>query len=155
MSTHQEPTYVNSEVLKALLEDKSKVAGKDYLVIDVRDEDRIGGHIPGSINIPSRELPDQLPQLIEEYKHVPELFFHCALSQVRGPKAARRWSEAVADRDARLETTEKAAVEAANRGPLSQKINILRGGFGNWQRLHKDNKNLVEAYEAEYWTEDY
>ncbi|KAF8926722.1 hypothetical protein BGZ58_010968, partial [Dissophora ornata] len=115
-----------------------------------------GGHIPGSVNIPSKELPDQLPTLIEQYKQVPELFFHCALSQVRGPKAARRWSEALEYRDsARLTETEAAAVEVANRGPLSQKVNILRGGFDEWQRKHKDNKTLVEAYEAEYWSGDY
>jgi len=39
MSSHQQPTYVDSKVLKALLEDKSKIPGKDYLVIDVRDTD--------------------------------------------------------------------------------------------------------------------
>ncbi|KAI8596421.1 hypothetical protein EDD21DRAFT_312160, partial [Dissophora ornata] len=100
-----------------------------------------GGHIPGSVNIPSKELPDQLPTLIEQYKQVPELFFHCALSQVRGPKAARRWSEALEYRD--------------SARPLSQKVNILRGGFDEWQRKHKDNKTLVEAYEAEYWSGDY
>ncbi|KAF9113874.1 hypothetical protein BGX27_000630 [Mortierella sp. AM989] len=139
MSDQQQPTYIDSEVLKALVEDKSKVPGKDYLVIDVRDDDRVGGHIPGSVNIPSKELPDRLPTLIGEYQHVPELFFHCALSQVRGPKAARRWSDAL----------------LASQGAYPQKINILRGGFGDWQRKYKDDKILVEAYEEEYWTEDY
>lgn len=109
--------------------------------------------------MPSKELPDKLPVLIEEYKEVPQLFFHCALSQVRGPKAARRWSEALAERDAQLEEaeakTEAAAVVAANKGPLSQKVNILRGGFGDWQAKYKDNKILVEDYEAQYWVEDY
>ncbi|KAF9898648.1 hypothetical protein BX616_003772 [Lobosporangium transversale] len=152
-STHQKPEFVEQEALKTLLEDKTKVPGKDYLVIDVRDEDRIGGHIPGSVNIPSKQLPDRLPQLVEEYKDVPTLFFHCALSQVRGPKAANRWSEALAERDAKLTATEAAAVEAANRAPITQKVNILRGGFGEWQLKHKDNKDLVEAYEAEYWVD--
>ncbi|KAF9354872.1 hypothetical protein BGX26_007257 [Mortierella sp. AD094] len=144
MSGHQQPAYVDSEVLKALIEDKSKIPGKDYLVIDVRDEDRVGGHIPGSVNIPSKELLDRLPTLVEEYQQVPELFFHCALSQVRGPKAARRWSDALTER-----------VEETNQGTTSQNVSILRGGFGDWQRKYKDDKNLVEAYEVEYWTEDY
>ncbi|KAF8983089.1 hypothetical protein BGZ46_010908 [Entomortierella lignicola] len=141
--SHQQPTYVDPEVLKALIEDKSKIPGKDYLVIDVRDEDRVGGHIPGSVNIPSKELPERLPALVEQYRQVPELFFHCALSQVRGPKAANRWSNALAE-----------SVEAS-QGTLPQRISILRGGFGDWQRKHKNDKGLVEAYEAEYWTEDY
>ncbi|KAF9982539.1 hypothetical protein BGZ75_005982 [Mortierella antarctica] len=159
MATHQQPEFVDSDVVKAFVEDKTKVPGKDYLIVDVRDDDYVGGHIPGSLNVPSRELPDKLPVLIEEYKEVPQLFFHCALSQVRGPKAARRWSEALAERDTKLEEaeakTEAAAVEAANKGPLSQKVNILRGGFGDWQAKYKDNKTLVEDYEEQYWTEDY
>ncbi|KAG0285982.1 hypothetical protein BGZ98_005270, partial [Dissophora globulifera] len=119
-----------------------------------------GGHIPGSVNIPSKQLPERLPDLVEEYKQVPQLFFHCALSQVRGPKAANRWSQALAARDEAAgqqdaAAAETAAVEAANRGTPSQKVYILRGGFGEWQRKHKDNANLVEAYQEEYWTEDY
>ncbi|KAG0200668.1 hypothetical protein BGX28_006325 [Mortierella sp. GBA30] len=153
MATHQQPAYVDSDVVKTLLEDKTKVPGKDYLIIDVRDVDYAGGHIPGSLNIPANELPEKLPTLIEEYKQVPELYFHCALSQVRGPKAARRWSEALAEREMRF--TETVAAKAAEKGPLSQKVNILRGGFGEWQRKYKDDKNLVEDYEAEYWMEDY
>ncbi|KAF9308214.1 hypothetical protein BG003_011436 [Podila horticola] len=140
----QQPTYVDSHVLEELVKDKTKVPRKDYLIIDVRDADYIGGHIPGCLNIPAHDLPDQLPQLIEEYKNVPQLFFHCALSQVRGPKAAKRWSQAVA-----------AAAETATTPAPAQKINILRGGFGEWQRKHKDNKVLVEDYQEEYWTEDF
>ncbi|KAF9567454.1 hypothetical protein EC968_003255 [Mortierella alpina] len=154
-----QPEFVDSDVVKAFVEDKTKVPGKDYLIVDVRDDDYVGGHIPGSLNVPSKKLPEELPVLIEEYKAVPQLFFHCALSQVRGPKAARRWSEALAQRDTQLEEaeakTEAAAVEAANKGPLSQKVSILRGGFGDWQAKYKDNKILVEDYEEQYWTEDY
>lgn len=41
MSSHRKPTYVESKVLKTLIEDKSKIPGKDYLVIDVRDVDYV------------------------------------------------------------------------------------------------------------------
>lgn len=37
----QQPVYVDSEVVKTLIEDKSKIPGKDYLVIDVRDDDYV------------------------------------------------------------------------------------------------------------------
>ncbi|KAF9369923.1 hypothetical protein CPB97_003168 [Podila verticillata] len=124
----QQPTYVDSHVLEELVKDKTK-----------------GGHIPGCLNIPAHDLPDQLPQLIEEYKNVPQLFFHCALSQVRGPKAANRWSQALT----------AAAASNPDAAAPAQKINILRGGFGEWQRKHKDNKVLVEDYQEEYWIEDF
>ena len=85
---------------------------------------------------------DRLPVLIEKHKDVPQLFFHCALSQVRGPKAARRWSQALATKEEETQTHS------------TQQVNILRGGFGDWQRLYKDDKNLVIDYEPEYH-EDY
>ncbi|KAG0378902.1 hypothetical protein BGX24_002457 [Mortierella sp. AD032] len=154
MSTYTRPTFVDGDVVKELLEDKSKVPGKDYLIVDVRDSDYIGGHIRGSVNIPSHDLPERLPTLIEEYKQVPQLIFHCALSQVRGPKAANRWAEALAARDETELATEAAAVEAAKKSPLTQQVNVLRGGFGEWQRKHKDDKNLVVDYQAEYWVDD-
>ncbi|KAK3847828.1 MAG: Rhodanese-like domain-containing protein [Linnemannia gamsii] len=147
MSTYTRPTFVDGDVVKELLEDKSKVPGKDYLIVD-------GGHIRGSVNIPSHDLPERLPTLIEEYKQVPQLIFHCALSQVRGPKAANRWAEALAARDETELATEAAAVEAAKKSPLTQQVNVLRGGFGEWQRKHKDDKNLVVDYQAEYWVDD-
>ncbi|KAF9129649.1 hypothetical protein BGW39_003974 [Mortierella sp. 14UC] len=154
MSTYKAPTFVDGNVVKELLEDKSKVPGKDYLIVDVRDSDYIGGHIRGSVNIPAHELPEKIPTLIEEYKAVPQLIFHCALSQARGPKAAKRWAEALAARNEAELATEAAAVEAAKESLLTQQVNILRGGFGDWQRKHKDDKNLVVEYEAEYWVED-
>ncbi|KAF9136716.1 hypothetical protein BGX30_010930 [Mortierella sp. GBA39] len=158
MSTYTRPAFVDGAVVKDILEDKSKVPGKDYLIIDVRDSDYIGGHIRGSVNIPAHDIRENLPTLIEEYKAVPQLIFHCALSQVRGPKAANRWAEALAARDdaaaADVAATERAAVEAANKGPLTQQVNILRGGFGEWQRQYKNDKNLVEDYVADYWIDD-
>ncbi|KAF9363378.1 hypothetical protein BGX34_004285 [Mortierella sp. NVP85] len=155
--TSQVPAYVDSDIVKALVEDKSKIPGKDYLIIDVRDDDYVGGHIPGSINYPSQELPERLPELIKAHQDVPDLYFHCALSQVRGPKAARRWSEAVEKNQATQQLTEieVAQVQAANQSGLTQRIHVLRGGFGQWQQKYKDQGHLLEDYQAEYWTEEY
>lgn len=38
---------------------------------------------------------DKANDLITQYKDVPKIFFHCALSQVRGPKSARIYSETI------------------------------------------------------------
>ncbi|KAI8354508.1 Rhodanese-like domain-containing protein [Mortierella sp. GBAus27b] len=142
-----QPVYVDSDVVKELIEDKSKIPGKDYLVIDVRDDDYVGGHIPGAVNYPSRELPDLLPQLIETYRDVPELYFHCALSQVRGPKAARMWWN-LSEQERQL------AQESGNQAPV-QKIHVVRDGFGGWQQKYKDQPHLVEDYNEEYWRDEF
>jgi len=57
--------------------------GKDYLVVDVRDEDRVGGHIVGSVNKPSAGFLASADKFVEDTKKVPMIIFHCALSQVR------------------------------------------------------------------------
>jgi rhodanese-related sulfurtransferase len=69
-------------------------------VVDVRDDDHEGGHIKGCIHSPSTSFLSGVDQLREKLKDTPVVVFHCALSQVRGPKAAR-----VRDLNASLYTT--------------------------------------------------
>jgi len=66
-----------------------KIPQKDFVVVDVRDDDYAGGNIKGSLNRPSRDFLTNVDSLVKETKDVPLVIFHCALSQARGPKAAR------------------------------------------------------------------
>jgi rhodanese-related sulfurtransferase len=56
---------------------------EDYLVVDVRDSDFIGGNITNCRNAPSDTFSDNLDDLVRETKNVPQVIFHCALSQSR------------------------------------------------------------------------
>ena len=67
-----------SEIIKS-----SKLPRKDYLVVDVRDDDFIGGHIVNCLNSPSATFTDKLDDLVKDTKDVPQVIFHCALSQIR------------------------------------------------------------------------
>lgn len=58
---------------------------KTFKIVDVRDDDYVGGHIPGTLNIPSRHLPSRVDSLVEELKDNEAIVFTCALSQQRGP----------------------------------------------------------------------
>lgn len=60
-----------------------KVPKKDFVVVDVRDDDYVGGNIKGSMNYPSAEFLSNVDGLVKETKEVPFVIFHCALSQVR------------------------------------------------------------------------
>jgi hypothetical protein len=51
--------------------------------LDVRDDDFIGGHIPNCRNEPSVTFLDTLDDLVRDIKDVPQVIFHCALSQSR------------------------------------------------------------------------
>jgi len=55
----------------------------EFVVVDVRDDDFIGGNIKGAINKPSREFADNVVKLVMDTRESPLVIFHCALSQVR------------------------------------------------------------------------
>ena len=63
---------------------------KTFKIVDVRDDDYVGGHIPGTLNIPSRQLPSRVDSLVEELKDNEAIVFTCALSQQRGPNVFSR-----------------------------------------------------------------
>jgi Cdc25 family phosphatase len=60
-----------------------KRPGEDYLVVDVRDSDFIGGNITNCRNASSDTFLHHLDDLVHETKNVPQVIFHCALSQSR------------------------------------------------------------------------
>jgi len=109
----------------------------DYAIVDVRDDDFMGGNIPHCIHIPSSEFEQSVDELVERLKDVPLVVFHCFLSQQRGPKAARIFLQA---RDEKLpDLAEK------------QEIAILHGGFSEFQHLYKGDPELVENWDANVW----
>ncbi|KAJ3016448.1 hypothetical protein HKX48_004023 [Thoreauomyces humboldtii] len=151
MSSYVDPKYMEPSALVALMEDSSQVAGADYVVVDgtplvasritpVRDDDFAHGNILHAVNIPSRDFLEHPAEHVERFRDVPKVVFHCALSQVRGPKCAKRFAEA-------LSKGEKTAVQ---EGKSPQEVFILRGGFENWQS-GLDRRHLIEAYNEEYW----
>ncbi|KAJ7600896.1 Rhodanese-like domain-containing protein [Mycena floridula] len=85
------PRYISGTELAEIM--KNQVAHKDYLVVDVRDDDFEGGNIKHMKNIPSRQFLSQVDSLVSSTKDIPLIVFHCALSQARGPKAARIYEE--------------------------------------------------------------
>lgn len=66
--------------------DASKVA-----IIDVRDDDHVGGHIKSSTHVPSSSLDHRIPEIVRTMAGKEIVVFHCALSQQRGPAAALRY----------------------------------------------------------------
>ena len=67
-----------AEIIKS-----SKVAHRDYVVVDVRDDDWVGGNIKNSHKAPSAKFSSDVDSLVAKTKEVPVVVFHCALSQSR------------------------------------------------------------------------
>ncbi|KAG5636496.1 hypothetical protein H0H81_007830 [Sphagnurus paluster] len=114
-----------------------KIAQKDFLVVDVRDDDFEGGNIKGCLNKPSRNFLTSVDALVKDTKDVPLVIFHCALSQVRGPKAARIYEE----------TRQNLQEE----GEAPYEVAVLREGFTQFQYKFKDDPTLVENWDKETW----
>ncbi|EAA33370.1 hypothetical protein GE21DRAFT_6454 [Neurospora crassa] len=145
-------------------------------IIDVRDDDYIGGHIKGSQNVPSHKLDAMLPTLVRQLQDKETVVFHCALSQQRGPSAALRY---IRERDRlmpkEVETKLAASVEEAvgadgegevkkkqgeeegeeKKKPVDQKVFVLDRGFVGWQEAFGLDERLTEGYSKELWRDGY
>lgn len=88
METVATLSRMSREQLSSLLlsPDASKVA-----VIDVRDDDHVGGHINSSTHVPSLSLDHRIHEIVRTMAGKEIMVFHCALSQQRGPAAALRY----------------------------------------------------------------
>ncbi|KAI1123854.1 Rhodanese-like protein [Nemania abortiva] len=118
-------------------------------VVDVRDDDHIGGHIRGSLHFPSRSLDATMPTLLRKLENKEVVVFHCALSQQRGPGAALQYLR------------EKEAAGATPGGKTTgtegekklQKVYVLDQGFVGWQEVYGLDERLTEGYRKELWEE--
>ncbi|KAI0304459.1 Rhodanese-like protein [Multifurca ochricompacta] len=132
--------YISIDDLSAIIKSEKR-PGKDYLIVDVRDDDYIGGNIINCHNYPSVTLLDKLDDLVKDTRDVPQVIFHCALSQLRGPKAARLYNE------------------RRNRQQKDQdvphEVLILRGGFTEFQAKFKDDPQLVENWDKDIWAAEW
>ncbi|KAJ9107344.1 hypothetical protein QFC21_000794 [Naganishia friedmannii] len=123
--------YISASELAELVK---KTDTKEVQVIDVRDDDFAGGNIKGAVNSPSEGFTQKASELVQEYNEVPKVVFHCALSQVRGPKAARIYSE----------------IQQQMNPNSKQEVLVLRDGFTGFQQLYKDDPALVEKFNRMY-----
>ncbi|KAL9660040.1 hypothetical protein QQ045_024850 [Rhodiola kirilowii] len=88
-------------------------------VVDVRDDERsYDGHIAGSLHFASDSFMEKLPNLVQSVKGKDTLVFHCALSQVRGPRCARRFADYLS------EVKDETGVK---------NVMILERGYNGWE----------------------
>ncbi|CAK5264826.1 unnamed protein product [Mycena citricolor] len=128
--------YISGEELAEIIK-SDQLVNKDYLVVDVRDDDFAGGNIKGAQNVPSRYFHTSVYDLVKKKEDVKAMVFHCALSQARGPKAARIYEE----------TRSNLKLD----GTKPQEIYVLRNGFTEFQKKFREDPVLVENWDPEVW----
>ncbi|KAF8251133.1 Rhodanese-like protein [Wilcoxina mikolae CBS 423.85] len=131
------------------------------VVVDVRDSDHIGGHIKGSRHVPSGTLSYTTPELVRNLKGTEKVVFHCALSQERGPSAAKKYMrerermfglESIA-KEMKWEDDGEAKERDETAAVKQQEVFVLDGGFVQWQKKFGNDERLTEKYDKELWEE--
>jgi len=115
-------TYIPPEALRSHLE----AGTRTVVVVDLRTFDYPGGHIRGSLQVPSAGVvvrTDEVIALLAEYSTV---IFHCMLSMHRAPQCAQIY---------------KKRLLALGR---QQCVAILEGGYSRWRMLYSGNTSLIE-----------
>ncbi|KAK6903199.1 hypothetical protein I203_108463 [Kwoniella mangroviensis CBS 8507] len=128
--------YISAEQLAEIIKSKPASALKEFAVVDVRDSDFVGGNIVSALNYPSDTFHATVDELVQKLETVPKVIFHCALSQARGPKAARIYAE----------TRSHALPEPA----IQQEIFVLRDGFSGFQSKYRHDPELIEKFNKYY-----
>ncbi|KAI0831018.1 Rhodanese-like protein [Hypoxylon sp. FL0890] len=145
-----------AEMLLASANQLSPHANK-IAIVDVRDDDHIGGHIKSSLHFPSRSLDATMPTLLRKLADKEVVIFHCALSQQRGPSAALRYLREKEAAAAAAAAVKKAAEEneAEGNAGKQQQVYVLDRGFVGWQEVYGSDERLTEAYRKELWEDGY
>ncbi|RDW90959.1 hypothetical protein BP5796_02124 [Coleophoma crateriformis] len=143
-----------------------------FAIIDVRDDDHIGGHIRNSQNVPSSTLDYKIPELVRKLADKEIVVFHCALSQQRGPSAALKYlrererligpSTSIGKAMEKSAAESKAAkdsneewVDVNEDEKKEQKVYVLDRGFVGWQEVYGEDTRLTEGYRKEIWADGY
>ncbi|KAK3318194.1 hypothetical protein B0H66DRAFT_477034 [Apodospora peruviana] len=144
-----------------------QVGDPTIAIVDVRDDDYIGGHIKGALNFPSRTLDAMLPTLIRQLQDKQTVVFHCALSQQRGPGAALRYirerdrllaSDAKKNKKKQQEQQDDEGAGAGHEQKTvveKQVVYVLDRGFVGWQEVYGTDERLTEGYRKELWEDGY
>ncbi|KAJ9664556.1 Cdc25 phosphatase Ibp1 [Neophaeococcomyces mojaviensis] len=165
--------FIKPAILASSLNDP--LTASTTAVIDVRDNDYIGGHIKGSQHVPINQFDARLPELLRVNKDKQRVVFHCMLSQQRGPKAALTYARAkqsAAEKEMKEKLEKEVAEEVEAKDEEKEKrdgwedvdvsdraagridkqeICVLEGGFENWQAFYSGDVRLTEGYVKDLW----
>mmetsp|Transcript_29091 Transcript_29091/g.29435 ORF Transcript_29091/g.29435 Transcript_29091/m.29435 type:complete len:131 (+) Transcript_29091:194-586(+) len=123
-------TYMDTAELSTRIQSNDD----SILVVDVRGDDFIDGHIPNAIQV-SSELWDDvrvIDNLLASYPTKSTIVVHCMMSQIRGPKCARKLSDRLSALTSSPETeTDK------------PEIKVLRGGYDAWYNMYSNTSDMI------------
>ncbi|KNZ77271.1 Arsenite methyltransferase [Termitomyces sp. J132] len=121
-----DPGRIPMEELEILM--RESPTNGNLAVIDVRKDDRAGGHIRGSENWYAQTFYDNLPAFLEKHKNTSRVIFYCGSSSGRGPRCAGWYQDYLNDKSV-----------------TSSTAYVLQGGIKAWLAKYGDQEDLVEV----------
>ncbi|KAG2156959.1 S-adenosyl-L-methionine-dependent methyltransferase [Suillus bovinus] len=105
--------YLTSDEVASLLRDPDC---SDYAIIDVRENDRVGGHVLGSVQWRADTFASSLDKFYDEYGKTKQVVFYCGSSKGRGSRCAAWYQD-----------------HLNSRGNTESKACVLEGGYNGWR----------------------
>ncbi|KAF2687101.1 arsenate reductase [Lentithecium fluviatile CBS 122367] len=132
---NQTPTPISRVEVLSLFH-SGKRAGKDFVLVDLRRDDRIGGTISTSLNIPAQTLYPSIPTLYSLFASakVERVIWYCGSSQHRGLRAAAWMDDYI-----------------TAQGGVSMKSLVLTGGVKGWAGAGEEYIELMDGYDKDAW----
>ncbi|KAH6709375.1 Rhodanese-like domain-containing protein [Leptodontidium sp. MPI-SDFR-AT-0119] len=128
------PESITRQELLDLLTKKRSI--RDFVLVDLRRVDYVGGTIHSAINLPAQSLYPTIPTLYEIFAAagVRMVVWYCGSSKGRGTRAAGWFDDFIKD-----------------RGDGEMKSVILEGGVVGWAGAGVEYVELMDGYVKEAW----
>ncbi|KAK7598585.1 hypothetical protein V3481_000208 [Fusarium oxysporum f. sp. vasinfectum] len=130
------PAAMTRQAVLEMMKDSKNIAGKDYILIDLRRTDHEGGTIRGSINLPAQSLYPTIETLYTMFKSagVQKTIWYCSSSRGRGTRAAG-WFQDHIDK----------------QGDSHMESVILFEGITGWAKAGDEYVEWMDGYNATVW----
>ncbi|KAH8787559.1 arsenate reductase [Hyaloscypha sp. PMI_1271] len=131
-------SWVTKQTLLSWME-KGEIAGKDFILVDLRRTDFEGGTIRGSINLPAQSLYPTIPTLytLLSKAGIASVIWFCGSSRGRGSRAAGWFSDYIQDQN-----------------DTKMKSYALEGGIKGWVTAGEEFIRMMDEYDASAWTSE-
>ncbi|OIW32811.1 hypothetical protein CONLIGDRAFT_558176, partial [Coniochaeta ligniaria NRRL 30616] len=127
---------ITRETVLEMLHDGSRVAGKDFILVDLRRVDHEGGSIRGSINLPAHSLWPNIPTVHELFRAagLRQVIWFCESSKGRGNRAAGWFADHIAE-----------------RGDTQMQSLVLLEGIKGWATAGEEYVQKMDEYDQAVW----
>ncbi|KAF1960729.1 hypothetical protein CC80DRAFT_396618, partial [Byssothecium circinans] len=134
--SNQCPASITREQVLDMLKEKNGTAKRDFMLVDLRRADHVGGTIHSSINLPAQSLYPSLPALYTLFKaaSISKVIWYCSSSRGRGTRATGWFEDYL-----------------KSEGDTSMTSLVLAEGIKGWVDAGPEYVVLMDEYDPKAW----